>query len=149
MQSRKKHYRPHVNAKGRNDHHQYANLSYAFLLSAAFLSLSGGAVRVWLLMRTRFTGFNNGKITLSLEEAARILHVSKATVHAALAELVEKGLLVCMKKGQWYGRRASEWAVTDKGIGGAPPTNDWRQWRPRSEADENQNAVPDPNRRAA
>lgn len=149
MPSRKKQHRRHVNATGRNDHHQYANLSYAFLLSAAFLSLSGAAVRVWLLMRARFSGFNNGKITLSLEEAARILHMSKATVHAALAELVEKGFLVCMKKGQWYGRRASEWAVTDKGIDGAPPTNTWRQWRASSEVHENQNAVLGPNRRAA
>ncbi len=50
-------------------------------------------------MRTRFNGFNNGKITLSLEEAARILHISKATVHAALAELEDRGFVVCMKRG--------------------------------------------------
>lgn len=141
--------RRHVNAKGRNDHEQYANLSYPFLLSPAWLSLRGAAVKVWLLLRTRFSGFNNGKITLSLEEAATILHMSKATVHAALRELEDRGFLVCMARGQWYGRRASEWAVTDKGIDGAPPTNAWRQWRPSFDANENQNAVPDPNRRAA
>ena len=148
MALRKSGYRRHVNGKGRNDHEQYASLSYPFLLSTAWLSLSGAAVRTWLLMRTRFNGFNNGKITLSLEEAARILHVSKATVHTALAELEDRGFVVCMKRGQWYGRRASEWAVTDKGVAGSPPTNAWRQWRP-AEAKENQNAGPDPNRRVA
>ena len=120
-----------VNATGRSEGiEQYVNLPYAMLRSAAWLSLSGPAARLWLLVRTRFNGGNNGRLTLSLEEAARILHVSKATVFAAFLELQEKGFIVRTKKGEWYGRLASEWAVTDKGVNGAAPTYAWRQWRP-------------------
>lgn len=145
-------YKPHrrrVNAKGRNEGHQYANVSYAFLLSPAWLSLSGSAARLWLLLRTRFTGFNNGQITLSLDEGARILHLGKATVQAAFGELEKKGFAVCTRRGQWYGRLASEWAVTDQSVNGKLATNAWRDWKPDAEADENQSAVPYPIRRAS
>src|SRR5262245_23941507 len=104
---------------------QYVNLSYSMLLSPAWLSLSGAAVRLWLLLRTRYNGGNNGGLTLSLEEAAAKLHIGKATVFAAFAELEDKGFVVCTKRGHWYGRRASEWAVTDKGIQGDIPSYAW------------------------
>ena len=149
MASKFKPYRRRVNAKGRNEGHQYANISYAFLLSPAWLSLSGPAARLWLLLRTRFTGFNNGRLILSLEEGARILHLGKATVQAAFGELERKGLAVCMKRGQWYGRLASEWAITDQSVNGVPATNAWREWKPDAEANENQKAVPYPIRRAS
>lgn len=128
--------RRRLNAKGRNETEQYVNLPYAMLLSPAWLSLSGAAVRVWLLVRTRFNGGNNGRLTLSLEEAARILHVAKGTVLRGFQELEEKGFLVCSRRGQWYGRLASQWAVTDKGVDGAMPTYAWRHWHksPRSDA---------------
>ena len=34
------------------------------------------------------------------------------------------------KRGQWYGRLASEYAVTDKPVNGAIPTHSWKNWRP-------------------
>jgi hypothetical protein len=123
---------------------QYVNLPYSMLLSPAWLALSGSAVRLWLLLRTRYNGGNNGRLTLSLEEAATQLHIGKATVFAAFAELEEKGFVACMKRGHWYGRRASEWAVTDKGVDGDMPSYAWKRWQPDLsvlESTEKQNAV--------
>ena len=129
--SRRRRSNRRVNAKGRNEGEgQYALLPYAMLLSPAWLSLSGPATRVWLLLRCRFNGGNNGQLILSLEEAARLLRLGKATVLDALRELEEKALIVCTRRGQWYGRLASTWAVTDKGVNGEQPTNAWRHWRP-------------------
>lgn len=115
---------------GRDKVEQYAPLSYPMLQSPAWRSLGGSAAKVFLELRCRFHGHNNGKLALSLEEAARLLHMGKATALAAFAELVEKRFVVCTRKGQWYGRLASTWAVTDKGVDGCPPTNAWRQWQP-------------------
>jgi hypothetical protein len=56
--------------------------------------------------------------------------LGKATVHCAFKELQEKGFVVCTRRGQWYGRLASLWAVTDKGIGESLPANAWRRWQP-------------------
>jgi hypothetical protein len=120
-----------VDKKGRSKGDgQYALLPYALLHSPAWRSLSGAAVKVFLELRTRFHGTNNGGLILSLDEAARLLPIGKATVMRALVELQQKGLIVCTRKGQWYGRLASTWAVSDLRIGDALATNAWRAWQP-------------------
>lgn len=118
------------NATGRNDTpDQYAPLTYAMLKSEAWRTLSGPAAKVWLEVRSRYNGSNNGKLSLSLDEAAGLLRLGKATVMRAFAELQTHGLLALTERGQWYGRKASRWRVTDKSCDGHLATNDWRQWR--------------------
>ncbi len=120
-----------VNATGRSEERrQFAALTYELLQSPAWRSLSGPAVKIFLELRSRFNGGNNGKLTLSLDEAARILFLGKATVLRGLNELKNHGLIVCTRRGHWYGRMASTWAVTDREVDGAPPANTWRRWRP-------------------
>lgn len=120
-----------VDATGRSKGEgQYAPLPYALLQSAVWRALSGAAVKVWLELRSRYNGGNNGRLTLSLEEAAPLLRLGKATVLRAFNELVAAGLIVKTQQGRWYGRLASEWAVTDRGMDGAPPSNAWRQCQP-------------------
>ena len=117
--------------KGRNkDEVPYFNFSYSLLNSEAWRTLSGPAVKVFLELRTRFNGGNNGKLHMSLEEAAGLLGLGKATVQRAFRELEDRHLVTCTKRGQWYGRRASEWAVFDKGVDGELPSYKWKQWRP-------------------
>jgi DNA-binding transcriptional MocR family regulator len=72
---------------------------------------------------------SNGDLSLSLEEAARLLHLGKATVARAFAELEAKGFIVMTARGRWYGRQATTYAVTDRPMGKNPPTNAWRAWR--------------------
>jgi hypothetical protein len=72
---------------------QFAGLSYRLLNSPAWRSLSGPAVKVWLELRTRFNGGNNGQLCLSLEDAARLLGMSKSTAARAFRELAEKGFV--------------------------------------------------------
>jgi len=132
-----------ANATGRNDQpDQYVNLGYQFLHSDAWRSLSGSAAKLWLKVRSRFNGGNNGKISLSLDEAARLLHMGKATVQRAFHELETKGFIAVTRKGQWYGRLASLWRVTDKNCNGDFATNDWKQWRPIQKTEIGSNTVP-------
>jgi hypothetical protein len=91
-------------------------MPYNTLHSPAWRSLSGPAVKVWFELRSRFHGGNNGRLILSYEEAAGLLGLGKSTVKRALDELQDKGFIVCVRQGKWYGRLASEWAVTDKGV---------------------------------
>jgi hypothetical protein len=109
---------------------QYFGLFYPMARSPAFRSLSGAALKVFIELRTRFNGCNNGDLSLSLDEAARLLGIGKATAQRAFAELAEKGFIAMTKKGQWYGRRATTWRATDKGCNGELPTNDWKRWQP-------------------
>jgi DNA-binding transcriptional MocR family regulator len=107
--------------------------AYAQLKSEAWLSLSGAAVKVWLELHTRYNGGNNGRLHLSLNEAAKILGLGKATVQRAYVELTEKGFLVLEVEGNWYSRRAHDWRLTTKPMerfkGKEAATFDFRHWK--------------------
>jgi DNA-binding HxlR family transcriptional regulator len=113
---------------------QWFPISYPMAHTPAFRSLSGAALKVWIELRTRFNGGNNGQLHLSLDEAAHLLGLGKATVQRALKELEEKGFIVKTRQGQWYGRMATQWRTTDKGTHGNPPTYDWKRWVPSNGA---------------
>lgn len=119
-----------VNAKGRNGTEQWVPISYVMVRSPAWRSLSGPAVKVWVEIRSRFNGWNNGDLSVSLDEASRLLGMGKATAKRAFAELEEKGFLKMTKLGQWYGRMATTWAITDRSLKGNLASNDWKHWRP-------------------
>jgi len=121
--------RRRVNGSGRNDTEQYFPLTYSMARSVAWRSLSGPAVKIFLELRCRFSGGNNGDLSLSLDEASRLLGIGKATAKRALAELVEKGFIVLTHRGRFTGRKAATYRVTDRSHNGMPPTNDWRHWR--------------------
>lgn len=127
---------------------QYLPLPYAQLKSAAWRSLSGSAVKLWLELHTRYNGGNNGRLTLSYAEAGEVLSMGKATVQRAYEELIEKGFLVLMKEGNWYHRRAHEWRLTTKptqGVQGkTPPTNDWRSFQTPKKENRGSGSEPSP-----
>ena len=111
---------------------QYFALPYAMARHEAFRSLSGPALKVLIELRCRFTvrgdgSNNNGELTLSLDEAARLLGLGKATVSRAFDELAQAGFIEKTRQGQWYGRKASQWRVTDQPMQGAIPTRDWQK----------------------
>lgn len=119
---------------------QYAPLAYSLIRSPAWRSLSGPAIKVWIELHSRYNGSNNGKLFLSLNEAAEILGMGKATAQRAFAELSTKGFTALVTEGNWYSRKAHEWRITTKPMetpkGRILATNDWHQWRPKK-----QNAV--------
>lgn len=118
----------------RSDVGQYVPLPYAQLKSDSWRSLSGAAVKLWLELHTRYNGGNNGSLHLSMNEAAHILGLGKATVKRAFNELEEKGFLALEVRGNWYSRKAHEWRLTTKPTQThkekRPATMDWRCWKP-------------------
>lgn len=121
-----------ANKTGRSDgEEQFLKIDYPMARSAAWRSLGGASLKVWVELHTRFHGGNNGKLNLSLDEAASVLGLGKATVDRALKELISKGFVIRTRKGQWYGRKASLFALTNKSLEGLPPTNEWRRWTPK------------------
>jgi DNA-binding transcriptional MocR family regulator len=98
--------------------------------SDAWRSLSGGAAKVYVELHSRFNGYNNGEVRLSYAEASDLLALGKSTVARAFEELERKGFIKKVSQGQWYGRKASTWSVTDRPLrSGEPATNDWQAWR--------------------
>ena len=127
----KKRRQANVNATGRNKHEQYMIVPYVMVRSPAWRNLSGPALKVLFELRARFNGSNNGELFLSLDEAARILHIGKTTAMRAYKELEQKGFIRMMERGQWYGRKATKYAITEKPLEGKPATQDWKNWKPK------------------
>ncbi|WP_288901665.1 hypothetical protein [uncultured Sneathiella sp.] len=119
-----------VNQKGRNKHEQFVPLPYRMLDSDAWTSLRPASVKVWTELRRGFNGRNNGEILLPYAKAGKKLNMASATIKRALTELEEKGFIEMVKPGHWYGRKATEWRVTDQAYKGNIATNEWRQWKP-------------------
>jgi Helix-turn-helix domain len=121
-----------IDQRGRSKREgQYFGLPYSMAHSLAFRSLSGGALKVFVELRCRFNGANNGKVFLSYQEAADLLGMSKSTAARAFAELKDKGFIKLACPGHFYGRRAAEWILTDCPLAGHPATRDWQAWRPK------------------
>jgi len=129
-----------MNATGRSrGGGQFVPITHDMAASPAWRALPGAALKVYFELRRRYNGGNNGDLSLSLDEGARILGIGKATVARALTELQAKGFIAMTRRGRWYGRQASTYAVADRPVGRNPPTNGWRAWRP---GPENHSSVP-------
>ena len=121
------------NAKGRSRKGgQYVPISYAMAKSPAWRSLGGPAAKVYVELRSRFNGHNNGDLSLSCDEAKRLLHLGKTTVKRAFDELQLKGFIEKTSPGHWYGRKATTWAVTDRKYNDRPATNEWQNWHKKN-----------------
>ncbi|MCH9051144.1 MAG: hypothetical protein IIA72_08670 [Proteobacteria bacterium] len=119
----KKPSRPKGNAK-------YVGLGHGMVTSLAWRSLSGPAVKWYVELRDRFNGANNGDLHLSCGVAAKLLHMSTSTAWRVQGELVEKGLILRTKDGNWYLKKAATWALTDRAWRGNLPTHAYKHWSP-------------------
>jgi len=124
-----------VNVKGRNEGGgQYLTISYKMARTQAFRSLTGTSLKVWIELRTRYNGHNNGLVSLSLREAAALLGISQTTAQRALTELEDKGFIKRRTRGSWYGRKAAEFILTDRSYDGHEATRDWQDWQPKNKS---------------
>lgn len=121
------------NQKGRSKKRgQYMPIPYVMAHSPAWRSLHGNAVKVYVELRSRYNGKNNGDLSLSLGEAQKLLGMGKSSAARAFEELQDKGFIWKTSSGHWYGRKAATYAVTDQPFDGHPATNAWQNWHKRN-----------------
>ena len=109
---------------------RFVKLTYPLIESQAWRWLRPISQALYIELRRRYNGLNNGRISLSLSEAANILKASKSSISKALKQLETHGFIKLTKKGYFTGRMASEYALTDEQLDGYPPTREWKQWQP-------------------
>ena len=109
---------------------RFVKLTYPLIESQAWRWLRPISQALYIELRRRYNGLNNGRISLSLSEAANILKASKSSISKALKQLETHGFIKLKKKGYFTGRMASEYALTDEQLDGYPPTKEWRRWQP-------------------
>lgn len=106
--------------------------------TAAWRSLTPAARAVYVEMRLRYYGANNGWIALSVRDAAERCNINKDTAGKALSTLQERGFIECATPGGFNRkvRHATEWRLLDVRCdkSGALPTKAFMRWRPPASA---------------
>jgi DNA-binding MarR family transcriptional regulator len=123
---------------------RFVALPFWMLSTDAYRSLRPVSRALLVELHALFNGSNNGKLFLSVREAAKRLGVGKSTASAALAELTDRGFVRPLVAGTFHRktRHATTWVLTLHSLGDALPTKDFARWRPPAEPPGNQNAVP-------
>ena len=93
---------------------RHFRLYHYMLRTEAWRSLSAPARAVYIQIGFRYGGDNNGKIGLSVRDAAQECALAINTAHRAFKELVELGLIEETLHGGFSRKtaRASEWRLT-------------------------------------
>lgn len=118
------------NRKGRSKNTPFIMLRNDIYDHPAWKALSPKARCIYLELRRRYNGTNNGEISLSMREAAMVAKSSKSTAQKALIALKSHGFVAMMNKGHFRNRHATTWRLTCEATENNAPTNEWRQWKP-------------------
>jgi len=102
------------NHKGRSTTERFVSLPHWMLQSSAWRSLSPVARSVFIELAAIYNGSNNGRIALSVRDAAGRVRCSKNTAARALAELTQKGFIDLCSRGHFDRKtpHAAEYRLT-------------------------------------
>ena len=86
---------------------------------------------IFLEIIRRFNGFNNGKISLSVREAAEKANVSIATSNKKIHNLVKLGFIIITKNSGFNmkGRTAREFEITFHPANNRPAKNTFKSYQ--------------------
>ncbi len=108
----------------------YVTLHEEILSSPAYHDLSPLARVLFVELLRVFRPSRNGRISLSISNASRLLGVHKDRVSKAFHELEEHGFVKLTRGHLWQQRVAREWRITSEVCDGREPTDEWKTWQP-------------------
>lgn len=111
----------------------FVMLAYWLMDSPAWRTLPVGPRALYVELRRRFKGGNNGKLTLSHREAAQALAVHRNTVGPWFRELERRGFItptVGYHLGPSGVGETTLWALDEEVLNGMPPAKKFARWAP-------------------
>lgn len=118
---------------------RYVRIDDVVYQSEAFRTLPGGAMKLYIDLRTQLNGYNNGNVDATMSTLLKRGWTSPDTLHRALKELLGRGLIDRTRHGKpGPGRICSLFRFTDvatpkneaKFVKGCPPTLEFKNWQP-------------------
>ncbi|NGZ29555.1 MAG: helix-turn-helix transcriptional regulator [Magnetococcales bacterium] len=98
-----------------NTEMRHVRLYHWVLNSPAWKALKPGPRALFLALKMRFNGSNNGRIGFSIREAAEELGCSETTAHHYFRLLEHAGFIEATERGSFGNTLlATEWLVTDE-----------------------------------
>lgn len=103
------------------------------LRESAWMALPFGARCLYIALKARWNGHNNGELYLGVREGAKELGASKASIERWFHALVEHGF-IRKTRGAFLGlngnAQATRWRLTEVGYMNQQPTKDYQHWQP-------------------
>ena len=111
----------------------FVMIERSVLDSAAWRAMSMGARVLYLALRRRYNQnfHNNGKIYISVRDAAKELGANKNKIADWYHELQHFGFIIMSRAGNLGiegAGRAAHWRLTEVGYMKEPPTRDFERW---------------------
>jgi hypothetical protein len=133
--------------KKRTAAERYVRLTHRMMQTQAWQGLDCSARAIYLELAMLYRGNNNGRIGLSVRQAAQAIQASRATAARGLVHLQGRGFIVATTRGRFkLKRHATEWRLTEFkcDLTGQPASRDFEAWttadilhlRPRGESAE-------------
>ncbi|MBF9060315.1 hypothetical protein HKCCSP123_14110 [Rhodobacterales bacterium HKCCSP123] len=112
---------------------RHVQISEHLQATAAWATLKPSPRALYIELKRRFNGHNNGQIVLSHRDAAKALNVHRNTVGPWFAELQERGfieMVVAPHLGPEGVGRATVWALQEQPTAdGKPAKRGFEKWR--------------------
>lgn len=107
------------------------------LKTEAWQSLTGNARALYIELKRRYKGGNNGRIQLSHREAAQLLNMHRNSMGALFHQLEDKGFIY-MLEGHHLGPsgigETARWALDEYNIDGKPALKRFLRWKNKTPA---------------
>lgn len=121
--------RKHLKNRGKESTQRFVALPYNLLESEAWKEISPNAALMYVELKRRYNGANNGNITLSYREAAKAGRCGIGTAKRKLEELQRCGFVKIANKGCYQNRHATTWILTCQVYQGQTPSMEWKHYR--------------------
>ena len=111
---------------------QFVMLYNWMIDSEAWLDLKPQPRALYLLIKRRFNGSNNGEIYLSHREAAKLLNMHRNSIGTYFDVLIEHGFLKQTTRphlGPSGVGQAAKWELTELPVNNRPATKEFMRWR--------------------
>jgi DNA-binding transcriptional MocR family regulator len=112
---------------------QYVMLYHWIADTDAWRTMKPAPRALYLEIKRKYNGHNNGAVLLSYRDASKRLNVSYNSVGKWFRELEKRGFIVCMQRhhlGPSGVGQTSHWRLTEYEYERRPPTADFKNWRP-------------------
>lgn len=92
---------------------RFTGIPHAVMNHQAWLELTGNAIRLLMELAKQYNGYNNGDLTASWSIMKNRGFNSQSTLNAALACLIQLGLVIRTREGFFYpNKRCALYAIT-------------------------------------
>jgi hypothetical protein len=113
---------------------RFVALPHALLNDHAWQGLTSDARCIFIELKRRYNGKNNGFIGLSYRDAAKTFNGGKDTARIRLIELQKAGFIRLTNKSHKGNRHATEWLLTTErdDRNNHAPSNDWKAYEKKA-----------------